>query len=80
MLFLDNRFLRGHNCAVEWTQDEKSRSELVQRNEQVKAMSSLAGNGGLALFAAGLGRWFFEKLDENVMLWLSPAMPLCGWA
>ncbi len=49
---------------------EKSRSELFQRNEQVKAMSSLAGTGGLALFAAGLGRWFFETFDENVMLWL----------
>jgi hypothetical protein len=50
--------------------DEKSRSELLQRNEQVKAASNLAGNAGLALAAAGAGRWFFEGLDGNSIFWL----------
>lgn len=53
--------------------DEKSLSELLRRNEQIKAASSLAGNAGLALVAAAMGRWFFEGLDENVIFWL-----LCG--
>ena len=50
--------------------DERSRSELLQRNEQVKAGSSLAGNAGLALAAAGAGRWFFEGLDGYAVFWL----------
>jgi len=50
--------------------DYKSRSRLLQRNEQVKAVSSLAANGGLALVGAGLGRWFFGGLDRNAVLWL----------
>jgi hypothetical protein len=50
--------------------DEKSRSELLRRNEQIKAASSLAGNAGLALVAAAMGRWFFEGLDGNVVFWL----------
>lgn len=50
--------------------DHVSRSLRLQRNEQVKAVSALAGNGGLALFAAGLGRWFFMTLDEHAILWL----------
>jgi hypothetical protein len=50
--------------------DGNSRSELLRRNEQVKAVSSLMGNAGLALVAAGLGRWFLEGVDEFVMFWL----------
>lgn len=50
--------------------DEKSRSELLRRNEQVKAVSSLTGNAGLALAAAGFGRWFLEGVDDFVMFWL----------
>jgi hypothetical protein len=50
--------------------DQKSRSEVLQRNEQIKAVSSLASNAGLALAAAGAGRWFFGGLDENAMFWL----------
>jgi hypothetical protein len=44
--------------------DEKSGSELIRRNEQVKAVSSLMGNAGLALVAAALGRWFLEGVDD----------------
>jgi hypothetical protein len=50
--------------------EDKSRPELLQRNEQVKAVSNLTGNAGLALAAAGAGRWFLEGVDENAMLWL----------
>lgn len=47
--------------------DETSRSDLIRRNEQVKAVSSLMGNTGLALVAAALGRWFLEGIDAFVM-------------
>jgi hypothetical protein len=50
--------------------DQKSRSETLQRNEQVKAASNLAGNAGLAIAAAGAGRWFFDGVDEYAMFWL----------
>jgi hypothetical protein len=50
--------------------DVMSRSAVLRRNEQVKAVSSLMGNAGLALVAAALGRWFLGGLDEYVMLWL----------
>ncbi len=58
--------------------DEKSRSQRLQRNEQVKAVSNLCGNAGLALFAAGLGRWFFEGLDEHALLWLLDGAAIIG--
>lgn len=51
--------------------EERSRSELLQRNEQVKAMSTLGMNLGTALIIAGAGRWFFERFDEHVMFWLT---------
>ena len=50
--------------------DEKSRSELLQRNEQVKALSTLGMNLGTDLVVAGSGRWFFERFDEHVIFWL----------
>lgn len=46
------------------------RSSRLQRNEQVKALSNLAGNGGLAFLAAAAGRWFIEGFDGHVLLWL----------
>ena len=55
---------------MEGDAEDRSRSELLRRNEQVKAASSLAGNAGLALAAAGAGRWFFESLDGNAVFWL----------
>lgn len=60
--------------------DQKSRSEFLRRNEQVKAMSSLMGNAGLALVAAGLGRWFLGGVDEFVMFWLLAGAGLHGRA
>jgi hypothetical protein len=50
--------------------DQKSRSQVLQRNEQIKAASRLNGNIGTGLLAAGSGRWFFDRFDENVILWL----------
>ena len=50
--------------------DHTGRSRRLQRNEQVKALSNLTGNGGLAFLIAGAGRWFIEGLDGHVMLWL----------
>jgi hypothetical protein len=58
--------------------DEKSRSRRLQRNEQVKAVSSLAGNGGLALMAAAAARWFIEGLDAHAMLWLLDGSVIIG--
>ena len=58
--------------------EEKSRSEILRRNEQVKAVSGLTGNAGLALAAAGAGRWFFEGIDEYAMFWLLLGAVLMG--
>jgi hypothetical protein len=50
--------------------DQGSRSEVLQRNEQIKALSTLGMNFGSALAAAGAARWFFQGLDDPVLLWL----------
>jgi hypothetical protein len=51
--------------------DRTIRSRRLQRNEQIKALSNLAGNDGLAFLIAGAGRWFVEGLDGHVMLCFS---------
>ncbi len=58
--------------------DRTGRSRRLQRNEQVKALSNLAGNGGLAFLVAGSGRWFVEGLDGHVMLWLLDGFVIIG--
>jgi hypothetical protein len=35
-----------------------SHSELLQRNEKIKAVSTFCNNAGLALLIAGVARWF----------------------
>jgi hypothetical protein len=50
--------------------DGGSRSEVLQRNEQIKAVSGLIVNAGLALLAAALGRWFVQELDDYAVIWL----------
>jgi predicted neuraminidase len=50
--------------------NQKSRSEVLQRNEQIKAASTLVTNAGLTLVAAGFGRWFLQGFDDYVILWL----------
>jgi hypothetical protein len=57
---------------------ERSRSELLQRNEQIKAMSTLGMNLGTALLIAGSGRWFFERFDEHVIFWLALGAVVIG--
>lgn len=41
-------------------------SEILQRNEKMKAISTFANNAGLALLVAGVARWFdpAKDLDE----------------
>lgn len=41
-------------------------SEILQRNEKIKAISTFANNAGLALLATGVARWFDpgKDLDE----------------
>ena len=51
--------------------EERSRAQLLQRNEQIKALSTLGMNLGTALIIAGSGRWFFERFDEHVIFWLT---------
>jgi hypothetical protein len=51
--------------------EERSRSQLLQRNEQIKALSTLGMNLGTGLTIAGSGRWFFERFDEHVIFWLT---------
>jgi hypothetical protein len=58
--------------------DRMSRSRRLQRNEQVKVLSNLAGNLGLAFLAAGAGRWFIEGLDGHVMLWFLDGVAVIG--
>jgi hypothetical protein len=58
--------------------DRTSRSRRLQRNEQVKAVSTLMGNAGLALVAAALGRWFLEGLDGHGVLWLLDGSAIIG--
>lgn len=50
--------------------DQRSRSEVLQRNEQIKAVSTLLTNFGSALSAAGAARWALQALDDQVLLWL----------
>lgn len=49
---------------------ELTRSELLQRNEQIKGLSGLCVTIGTALFIAGAGRWFHATVDVYTMLWL----------
>lgn len=58
--------------------DRISRSRRLQRNEQVKVLSNLAGNLGLAFLVAGAGRWFIEGLDGHVMLWFLDGVAVIG--
>jgi hypothetical protein len=46
-----------------------SRSETLQRNEQIKALSTFGNNAGLALIAAGSARWFSVALDGFAIAW-----------
>lgn len=38
-------------------------SEILQRNEKIKAISTFANNAGLALPVAGVARWFDPEKD-----------------
>jgi hypothetical protein len=49
---------------------ELSRSEILQRNERIKALSGLCKTFGSALVIAGAGRWFYAAFDEYIILWL----------
>ncbi len=48
----------------------------VRFNEKVRRATTLAGNGGLALLAAGLSRWFVTRLDLYAALWIFTAIAL----
>jgi hypothetical protein len=41
--------------------DAYTHSELLQRNEKIKAGSLFCNNAGLALLIAGVARWFDPK-------------------
>lgn len=50
---------------LEWRTYEPNdyaRSELLQRNEKIKAGSLFCNNAGLALLVAGVARWFDPKI------------------
>lgn len=57
---------------------ERSRSQLLQRNEQIRALSTLGMNLGTALLIAGSGRWFFDRFDEHVIFWLALGSVVIG--
>jgi hypothetical protein len=49
---------------------EITRSEILQRNERIKAISGLCINAGSALVIAGAARWFYTAFDIYTILWL----------
>jgi hypothetical protein len=51
---------------------ELTRSEILQRNERIKALSGLCKTFGVALAIAGAGRWFYTAFDEYTLL-------ACDW-
>jgi hypothetical protein len=50
--------------------DQRTRPEVLKRDEQIKAVSTLLTNFGSALSAAGAARWALQAFDEQVVLWL----------
>ena len=58
---------------------EITRSELLQKNERIKAASSLCLNVGTALVIAGAGRWFYTAIDQYTILWLYVG-PIVIWS
>lgn len=42
----------------------------IRKNEKTKAFSTIATNFGTAMVAAASARWFYERLDGTVILWL----------
>lgn len=42
----------------------------VRFNEKIKRLSTVVGNGGLALAAAGIARWFATGLDLSAAVWI----------
>ena len=51
-----------------YARSEVTRSEVLQKNERIKSMSSLCANVGAALMIAGSGRWFYTAIDGNTIL------------
>ncbi len=50
---------------------ERSRAQVLRRNEQLKATSSIVSNLSAALIAAAFARWFAVAFDPFVILWLA---------
>jgi hypothetical protein len=49
---------------------DRSRSETLRANEQIKGIAGVLSNLGTALFASGFGRWFLNGADLYVSLWI----------
>ena len=62
----------------EYEAGEVTRSEILQRNERIKAVSGLCVNVGTALVIAGVGRWFYTAFDIYTILWLVVG-PIVVW-
>ena len=58
---------------------EITRSEILTKNERIKAISGLCVNVGTALVIAGAGRWFYTCLDIYTILWLIVG-PVVVWS
>lgn len=48
----------------------------VRFNEKLKRVTTLMGNGGLALLIAGLSRWYVVDLDLSAAVWILLALGL----
>lgn len=56
----------------------RTRSQILQSNEKLKAAAGVVTNLGAALFATALGRWFLSGFDLFVPLWLAGAINVIG--
>jgi hypothetical protein len=54
----------------------RTKSQILQSNEKLKAASGVVTNLGAAPFATALGRWFLTGFDLFVPLWLAAAITL----
>ncbi len=56
----------------------RTKSQILQSNEKLKAASGVVTNLGAAPFATALGRWFLTGFDLFVPLWLAAAINVIG--
>jgi hypothetical protein len=49
---------------------ERTATDRLRANEKLRVFSSVIGNVGTALLAAGFGRWFLTGADGWAIIWI----------